>query len=166
MPSEQFLNKDGSLSTLSYPYDTTAQIDFAGKTFCLIRLENADLMRQVEEQGGRWTATISGKTDYLVIPRTAAYNTEEELHVALERREKTGKPLFLLEKDLAEFLKHSWHPPAISLIIKRTAGMPYQADLRCALCWLKIPQLPVHTHIGLGIAPCPMGVRLGDPELL
>ena len=70
------------------------------------------------------------------------------------------------EKDLAEFLKHSWHPPAISLIIKRTAGMPYKADLRCALRWLKIPQFPVHTHVGLGITPCPMGVRLGDPELL
>ena len=94
MPSEPFRNVDGSLSTLSYPYDTPSEIRFAGKTFCTglvyFTEQYRDLTQQIEDRGGRWTATISGKTDYLVIPRTAAYAPEKELHVALERREKPG----------------------------------------------------------------------------
>ena len=108
LPSEPFLNTDGEPTLLSYPYDTPSQIEVAGKVFCagLVRtLEHEELIRQVEDRGGRWTITLSGKSDYLVIPRTAPYDPEEELHAALERREETGKPLFLRERDLAELIR-------------------------------------------------------------
>ena len=66
-----------------------------------------DLTQQIEDRGGRCTLQVSGRTDYLVISETISGNWEELLHEALERREKTGKPLFLREKDLAKLLKRS-----------------------------------------------------------
>lgn len=111
MPSEPFLNEDGSFSTLSYPYDTPSEIRFAGKTFCTGLMyfteQYRNLTQQIEDRGGRCTFQVSGRTDYLVISETISGNWEELLHEALERREKKGKPLFLREKDLAEFLKRS-----------------------------------------------------------
>lgn len=109
MPSEPFRNEDGSPSSLAYPYDTPSEIRFAGKTFCTglvyFTEQYRDLTQQIEDRGGRCTFQVSGRTDYLILSETISGDWEEVLHEALERREKTGKPLFLREKDLVEFLK-------------------------------------------------------------
>lgn len=111
MPSEPFLQEDGSLSTLSYPYDTPSKIDFADKTFCTGLMyftdKYSEIIRQIEDRGGRCTFQVSGRTDYLVISETISGNREELLHEALECREKKGKPIFLRQKDLEDFLSHS-----------------------------------------------------------